>query len=239
MNVPPPCDAYSKVRVVTTRIVVVLRQCQPCQTFTQHFAATYERVIGRGQPFRVVFISQDRSGAEFWEYLRCGRCYKSSNCFCVSHPFAHQLFVTIVMSVRSMPPTWMAVPYSANVVRSEVASLFNVDSIPTLVLIGPDGRVITRDGRTRVMADPSGERFPWLVPPSSDNGDAAPVPAISRKEVQLIRYGCRSLSLRAIKENKQRRLGPAQLKGIKEMAEFLEREVGASCWSSSRTFVVY
>jgi len=124
-----------------------------------------------------------------------------------------------------MPPTWLAVPYTANVVRAEVANLFNVDSIPTLVLVGPDGRVITREGRARVMADPNGERFPWLAPLSDDNGNLAPIPTISRKEVQLIRYGCRSLSLRAIKENLHRRLGPAELKGIKELVEFLEREV--------------
>merc|ERR1719277_1013119 len=34
-----------------------------------------------------------------------------------------------------------------------------------LVIINPaDGSIITKDGRTRVMSDPTGEQFPWIPP---------------------------------------------------------------------------
>jgi hypothetical protein len=46
-------------------------QCAPCQSFTRFLSSTYQHVVGRGQPLKVVFVSRDRSGAEFWEYFRC------------------------------------------------------------------------------------------------------------------------------------------------------------------------
>lgn len=51
-----------------------------------------------------------------------------------------------------MPEDWLAVPYTENALRSEIATLFHVDSIPSVVVIGPDGRVITADGRKRILA---------------------------------------------------------------------------------------
>jgi hypothetical protein len=50
-------------------------------------------------------------------------------------------------------------------------------------------------------------------------------PTISRREAQLIRYGCRNLALRALKENQARRLGHEELKHIRQSVEFMEREV--------------
>lgn len=110
-------------------------------------------------PLKVVFVSRDRSGGEFWEYF------------------------------RSMPDSWLAVPYPENALRSEIAHLFNVEAIPTVVVIGPDGRVITADGRERILADPSGHHFPWARP--VDDGEAKADgkegPTLEKKEAQLIR----------------------------------------------------
>merc|ERR1711972_332693 len=45
--------------------------------------------------------------------------------------------------------------------------------IPSLVVLNPDGFVLTLDGRNKVMADPSGETFPagWLPQPFTDASD--------------------------------------------------------------------
>merc|ERR1711972_600433 len=42
--------------------------------------------------------------------------------------------------------------------------------IPSLVVLNPDGFVLTLDGRNKVMADPSGQDFPasWLPQPFND-----------------------------------------------------------------------
>jgi len=37
-----------------------------------------------------------------------------------------------------------------------------VSGIPYFMLIGPDGKVITTEGRSEVVQDPKGEKFPWL-----------------------------------------------------------------------------
>jgi hypothetical protein len=42
-----------------------------------------------------------------------------------------------------------------------------VSGIPTLILLGPDGEVVTAKARDNVMADPSGAGFPWAPKPFS------------------------------------------------------------------------
>merc|ERR1711904_84581 len=41
---------------------------------------------------------------------------------------------------------------------------FKVQGIPTFVIVGKDGEVITTDGRSAVMEDPKGDKFPWIPP---------------------------------------------------------------------------
>merc|ERR1711972_1245249 len=44
---------------------------------------------------------------------------------------------------------------------------------PSFVIINPDGSVVTQDGRSKVMADPTGKEFPagWLPQPFNDVND--------------------------------------------------------------------
>ncbi|XP_067014881.2 nucleoredoxin [Anabrus simplex] len=81
----------------------------------------------------------------------------------------HRFEVIFVSSDRSeesfsqylatMP--WLAIPYEDDVRRRELASLFSVQGIPTLVLLDADGHLITDDGRGEVNEDPDGLSFPW------------------------------------------------------------------------------
>eukprot|EP01026_Neomeris_dumetosa_P007374 TRINITY_DN1227_c0_g1_i4.p1 TRINITY_DN1227_c0_g1~~TRINITY_DN1227_c0_g1_i4.p1 ORF type:complete len:431 (-),score=78.61 TRINITY_DN1227_c0_g1_i4:452-1744(-) len=62
-----------------------------------------------------------------------------------------------------MEMPWLAVPYSEEKRRQELSQFFEVESIPTLVVIAPDGRVLTKEGRSKVSTVP--QEFPWKPNP--------------------------------------------------------------------------
>lgn len=71
---------------------------------------------------------------------------------------------------KEMP--WLALPYDKE--RYEALSAhFEVDGIPTLVVVSPEGTVITTKGRAAVSADPEGKDFPWRPKPVSTLQEAA------------------------------------------------------------------
>ena len=52
-------------------------------------------------------------------------------------------------SLRAMP--WLAIPYS-DTARQELTRIFAVKGIPTLLILGMDGKVLKTDGRTAISA---------------------------------------------------------------------------------------
>lgn len=56
----------------------------------------------------------------------------------------------------SMP--WLAVDFKSNT-RQQLGNFFGVSSIPTLIMIDPEGNMINRNGRNAVASNPNG--FPW------------------------------------------------------------------------------
>lgn len=56
---------------------------------------------------------------------------------------------------------WLALPYSERDLKAKLGEKFQCQGIPYLVLLGPDGRIITTNGRGAVTADTTGEKFPW------------------------------------------------------------------------------
>ncbi|XP_049824373.1 nucleoredoxin isoform X2 [Aethina tumida] len=61
--------------------------------------------------------------------------------------------------VESMP--WLTVPFQQTAVRAELAQLYGVRGIPTLLLLDSNGHVITMDARTELAEDPMAQNFPW------------------------------------------------------------------------------
>ena len=49
---------------------------------------------------------------------------------------------------------WVALPFSERKTKQILDSKFKVDSIPTLIILAPDGSVVTADGRSAFEADP-------------------------------------------------------------------------------------
>jgi len=60
---------------------------------------------------------------------------------------------------KDMP--WLALPFADRARKDARSKHFKVQGIPTLVILGPDGKLITTDGRAAVCADPTGSQIPW------------------------------------------------------------------------------
>merc|ERR1712110_778248 len=48
--------------------------------------------------------------------------------------------------------------------KDKLSKKYKVQGIPSFVILGPDGTLITNDGRDAVSKDPTGEKFPWTPP---------------------------------------------------------------------------
>merc|ERR1711939_793084 len=55
----------------------------------------------------------------------------------------------------------------------ELSSHFEVDGIPTLITLSPEGKVITTKARAAAGADPEGKDFPWAPKPVASLETAA------------------------------------------------------------------
>lgn len=60
---------------------------------------------------------------------------------------------------------WMALDYSDRKLKAQLSELFGVSGIPSVVIIDADGSIISKDGRSAIASDPTGENFPWYPKP--------------------------------------------------------------------------
>ena len=88
--------------------------------FTPILASFHRDLIAAGRPFEVVFVSSDHDQTSFGDYL-------------ATHP-------------------WLAVPFLADggQRRAALGNHFGVWGIPKLILIDPQGTVLTTDGQSQV-----------------------------------------------------------------------------------------
>ena len=63
-------------------------------------------------------------------------------------------------------PRWAAMPHATapGTMGKALATRFGVTTIPALVLLDSNGKVICTDARIRLAADPTGLKFPWPAP---------------------------------------------------------------------------
>lgn len=52
---------------------------------------------------------------------------------------------------------WLSIPFQQTAVRGELAQLYGVRGIPTLLLLDNNGHIITMDARTELAEDPSAQ----------------------------------------------------------------------------------
>jgi nucleoredoxin len=59
---------------------------------------------------------------------------------------------------------WLALPFKDKRAAA-LNDMFDVEGIPTLIIVGPDGKVINADGREALGDDDEGAEFPWTPKP--------------------------------------------------------------------------
>jgi nucleoredoxin len=58
---------------------------------------------------------------------------------------------------------WLAFPYeTSKQIIEQLGTKYQVRSIPTLLVFGADGTLITKEGRMSVVRDPQCQNFPWV-----------------------------------------------------------------------------
>jgi nucleoredoxin len=67
---------------------------------------------------------------------------------------------------------WVALPFEKRDLKASLSKKYKVQGIPSLVILGPDGKTITTDGRSAVASDPKGEKYPWVPPTASEKAKA-------------------------------------------------------------------
>ncbi len=65
---------------------------------------------------------------------------------------------------------WLTVPIDSNVSLS-LSEKFQVASIPTLVVISPDGKAISKDGRDHILNTPANAIENWKALASANADD--------------------------------------------------------------------
>jgi len=70
---------------------------------------------------------------------------------------------------------WLALPYSERAIKEELSNALEVQGIPTLVIVGPDGKIINAEGRAALGKDPTGANFPWHPPAYTQLEDSSSI----------------------------------------------------------------
>jgi len=70
---------------------------------------------------------------------------------------------------------WPALPYSNRAGKNGLSRMFSVEGIPTVIVLGPDRKVLSSDARSAISNDPDGANFPWLPPLVDDLEDCSKI----------------------------------------------------------------
>jgi len=116
--------------------------CPPCRGFTPELAATYTKMMENG------------AGKDFEIiFVSSDRDEEAFNEYHAEQP-------------------WLALPYADRALKEDLSKACGVEGIPTLTIIGPDGKIINGNGRGALSKDKEGANFPWLPPAYTDLEDA-------------------------------------------------------------------
>ena len=90
--------------------------------------------------------------------------------------------------------SFLALPFADRERKNALSKKFKVSGIPSLIVLGPDGELITTDGRGGVTEDPTGAKFPWKPPtfeetmPATLAGKSGDVATSSLDDKHLMLY---------------------------------------------------
>jgi len=105
--------------------------CPPCRGFTPELAKWYKGVKTElGDKFEIIFVSADHDEAAMKSYFK---------------------------EQADSGGDWLCLPYTA---KDNLDSLFEVQGLPTFLIVDPDGKVINKSGRSLVPSAAAVD-FPW------------------------------------------------------------------------------
>eukprot|EP00586_Coscinodiscus_wailesii_P000291 CAMPEP_0172485390 /NCGR_PEP_ID=MMETSP1066-20121228/13459_1 /TAXON_ID=671091 /ORGANISM="Coscinodiscus wailesii, Strain CCMP2513" /LENGTH=723 /DNA_ID=CAMNT_0013250659 /DNA_START=57 /DNA_END=2228 /DNA_ORIENTATION=+ len=108
--------------------------CPPCRAFTPKLIECYEEVRAAGKKFEVIFVSSDSSKEEFHSY--------------------HNHMKT------TTGDQFLALDFEKRDLKEMLDNAFDVAGVPTLVLLKPDGTVISEDA-VGAVSKGGPDAFPW------------------------------------------------------------------------------
>jgi len=112
--------------------------CPPCRSFTPNLAAWYKKMkLELGDKFEIIFCSGDQDEAGMKSYYK-EQCEAGGD--------------------------WLCLPYEC---KDNLDGMFEVQGIPTFIIVQPDGKVINKSARG-LIPDAVAADFPWAPPPVGD-----------------------------------------------------------------------
>jgi len=60
---------------------------------------------------------------------------------------------------------FLAIPFENEKEKDQLSSFFEIEGIPSFIIVDPNGKVITTEARSSVMGDQEGNDFPWYPKP--------------------------------------------------------------------------
>lgn len=106
--------------------------CAPCRKFTKVLTSLTRTLRASNRKLVIILLSVDQEQADY------------------------------TALVDDLPiESWLIVPFTEVEARKQLIQTFRVNAVPTLILRGMDGNILTPQGRKLVQSDPSGRFFPW------------------------------------------------------------------------------
>jgi len=96
--------------------------CPPCRGFTPVLAKFYEEYRSSNSDFEIVFVSSDKSENDMLDYF------------------------------KNDHGDYLALPYENREGKNELSTMFEVQGIPTFVIVDSNGKVLNANGRSKVSA---------------------------------------------------------------------------------------
>ena len=143
--------------------------CPPCRAFTPTLIKAYEAAKAAGLPFELVFVSSDEDEEGFDEYTK-DMPWPSVK-FSVSRRHPQRLLLQLLHATTiHLTHICCALVARAGLLfalvqeedtRSQLGEQFSVRGIPSLQIIGKNGKIITTDGRTGISKEKEAAIKAW------------------------------------------------------------------------------
>ncbi len=109
------------------------RSCPACTSFTPELVKTYDAIRAAGKPFEIVLAGVDPAGA-----------------------------VELSAYMQQFKMGWLALPLGSDKIR-ELATRYDVEWIPTLIVVNAAGKTVTKTGREDVATKGAAAFDAWLA----------------------------------------------------------------------------